>query len=472
MIKLSDNEVNIVKFHYDLLYEGIEKSYNNTELREGAKERNFTVFNPKSDSENSFYSSLLCFIEDITGYTAIITTSFLRDFLYKPKFPKKEDRYFYSKTLHNIPPITAESRFDVLCLFAFGRKYDEWLILNPLPLTPPPHDPLPQEEAVGMGGGAPQFNDEFNRNGLKVKYVNVYGTGEYVFKKENIRCVFDREEVVLPEDLESIRIATELAEIKKAETGTNTYWNSNTAGLKSHIRSETNDEKNLLLHLTFYPSNYYRNLAMGRSLYIKSVFDSAGNLVTVKEKYLDHANWDEVVPILAAAFGVALSVITKDNFLIVAKRADVGVGSWRGNYHCAMNEGLDMRDFVDGEPDLFKTAERGLEEELGIGNNEISDIRFLTFGYDTINYQWGLHGMVQVNLTAQEVMNKASNGKAKDRREYKKLHPIKFNVNEVIRFLIQNTPWTPFCKVCTIFTLIQCFGEDAVDREIASQLKS
>lgn len=338
--------------------------------------------------------------------------------------------------------------------------------------APPPHDPLPQEVVVGMGGGAPQFNDEFNRNGLKVKYVNVYGTGEYVFKKENIRCVFDREEVVLPEDLESIRIATELAEIKKAETGTNTYWNSNTAGLKSHIRSETNDEKNLLLHLTFYPSNYYRNLAMGRSLYIKSVFDSAGNLVTVKEKYLDHASWDEVVPILATAFGVALSVITKDNFLIVAKRADVGVGSWRGNYHCAMNEGLDMRDFVDGEPDLFKTAERGLAEELGIGNNEISDIRFLTFGYDTINYQWGLHGMVQVNLTAQEVMNKASNGKAKDRREYKKLHPIKFNVNEVIRFLIQNTPWTPFCKVCTIFTLIQCFGEDAVDREIASQLKS
>jgi hypothetical protein len=316
----------------------------------------------------------------------------------------------------------------------------------------------------------PQFNNEYNRNGLKAKYINLYGTGNYVFKKENVRCVFDRKEVVLPEDLENIRIGIELTQIELAKKAKKEHWNSDLLGLKSFVRGRTDDEKNLSLNLIFYLSNYYRNLATGGSLSTKVFDDISGNFVTVRQKYLDHAYWEEVVPILAAAFGVALSVITNDNFLLVAKRASTGMGSWRGHYHCAMNEGLNTEDFVDGEPDLFETARRGLKEELGITDNEVLDLRFLTFGYDTINYQWGLHGMVKVNLTAQEVMDNAPS-KSVDRWEYEKLFTIKFNVRDVIRFIIDNDPWTPFCKVCIIYTLIQCFGEEAVDREIDWQLK-
>ena len=74
----------------------------------------------------------------------------------------------------------------------------------------------------------------------------------------------------------------------------------------------------MTLDLWFSPSDYYTYLATVMSLdeYVK---DDLGNCITVRQKYLSNLDWNVVTPYMATGFGVAISIITSDDVLVVAK---------------------------------------------------------------------------------------------------------------------------------------------------------
>src|SRR6266498_5627996 len=111
-------------------------------------------------------------------------------------------------------------------------------------------------------------------------------------------------------------------------------------------------------------------------------------------------------------------------------------------------EGIDANfDAIgSGRLDIGATALRGCREELGV---EVSarDVSILAFGVDMTYYQWNFMGMVEIKLTADEVMAQHALH-AKDRWEGK-VEPVKLDAVSVFERMRQEKIWD--CGLVTAY---------------------
>jgi len=306
---------------------------------------------------------------------------------------------------------------------------------------------------------------EFRIGRITARCVVVDGTGGEEFSSEHITCHYDPEPLTLPDDLAAIKDEIAREQDKAREAGQKYHWNGPWYALENYTRGRTLYEEDLILDLWFRPTDYYSFLATSMSL-DRYVTDDYGNRLTVREKYLKETNWDSVIPFLATSLGISVATITSDELLVIAERSSK-VGAWEGHFNASVNEALSRVADRDekGNPNPCKAAARGATEELNIDLRP-SDIRFLTFGFETIHYQWVLLGMARVNFTAAQIQERRTTG-AKDKWENKTLHYIPFNVQAVVDFVLNHSPWTPFGLVCVLHTLIHEFGRSDVERALA-----
>jgi hypothetical protein len=116
----------------------------------------------------------------------------------------------------------------------------------------------------------------------------------------------------------------------------------------------------------------------------------------------------DVFPGLSNSFGVNLTVETADDQLILTRRS-VKTASGGNLRHISVNEGMALvdRDPKTGLPDPYRTALRGIAEELGVDLEGELDIRkritFHSLVCDVTRYEWALLG--HVNLTQTEWTN-------------------------------------------------------------------
>jgi hypothetical protein len=196
------------------------------------------------------------------------------------------------------------------------------------------------------------------------------------------------------------------------------------------------------------------------------VEEGRGKRVTLRDKYLRDIGWDTVVPFLATSFGIMMTIITSDEYLIVTQRAE-GVSTWAGYFNASVNEGLSRALDQDesGRPDPYHAGARGASEEL---NTEIepSAIRFLSFVSDRERYQWGLLGMTRTKLSSLEIQERASLG-AKDKWENRRIRYVPFDPQSVAEFVMGHSPWQPGGLVCIIHTLIHEFGRERVVKALS-----
>ncbi|MCC3294926.1 hypothetical protein LJ756_09850 [Arthrobacter sp. zg-Y411] len=110
----------------------------------------------------------------------------------------------------------------------------------------------------------------------------------------------------------------------------------------------------------------------------------------------------DVLPGLSHSFGINLTIETADDHLLLTRRSAKTSGG-RNLRHISVNEGMALMDLdpKTGLPDPYRTALRGISEELGIDLENEPDIRNrITFHgliCDVTRYEWALLG--HVNLT-------------------------------------------------------------------------
>ncbi|WP_104166079.1 hypothetical protein [Arthrobacter sp. SX1312] len=116
----------------------------------------------------------------------------------------------------------------------------------------------------------------------------------------------------------------------------------------------------------------------------------------------------DVLPGLSNSFGINLTVETADDQLLLTRRSGKTSGG-RNLRHISVNEGMALvdQDLKNGLPDPYRTALRGIAEELGVDLEGEPDIReritFHSLVCDVTRYEWALLG--HVNLTQTQWTN-------------------------------------------------------------------
>jgi hypothetical protein len=186
-------------------------------------------------------------------------------------------------------------------------------------------------------------------------------------------------------------------------------------------------------------------------------------------KYLKEPNWYEPIPFFSNSFGIALVVVTKDGYCLLTQRSPYQ--AIQANLYSAAAVVESLSRPVDKRtdsfaPDLYRCACRGLFEELGLREHVDflpKDVLFLNFGVNTTNALWALRGMVRVQRTCQEILDKWSKG-VKDKLENQKLYPLPFTPRDYIQFITEHK----MVGESLYYALIHEFGREKVEKMLPS----
>lgn len=259
------------------------------------------------------------------------------------------------------------------------------------------------------------------------------GDGTVAYRLENITTHYLSAAEELPEEFQKRkeRVAQEQQE-RKAQ-GLPFAWNGDIYNLTRFVMGREPIHEEMTLDLWFRPGDYYTFLATNKSL-----DDPA-----IRAKYFAKPNWYEPIPFFSNSFGIALVVVTKDNYCLLTLRSPYQ--AIHANIYSAASVVESLSRPVDKRtdsfaPDLCRCACRGLSEELGLIEQvdfSPKDIVFLNFGVNTVNALWALRGMIRVQRTCQEILDKWSKG-VKDKLENQKLHPLPFTPEDYVQFIIEH----------------------------------
>ena len=285
------------------------------------------------------------------------------------------------------------------------------------------------------------------------------GDGTVEYRLEHITTHYIPSVEQLPEELlkRKEKIAQEQQE-RKAQ-GLPFAWNGDTYNLARFVIGREPVHEEMTLDLWFRPSDYYTFLATNKSL-----DDPA-----IRMKYLNEPNWYEPIPFFSNSFGVALVVITKDDYCLLTQRSPYQ--AIQANLYSAAAVVESLSRPVDKRtdsfaPDLYRCACRGLAEELGLLEQVDffpKDILFLNFGVNTTNALWALRGMVRVQRTCQEILDKWSKG-VKDKLENQKLYPLPFTPGDYIQFITEHK----MVGESLYYALVHEFGREKVEQVLPS----
>jgi len=143
----------------------------------------------------------------------------------------------------------------------------------------------------------------------------------------------------------------------------------------------------------------------------------------------------------ATSLGVQVAVISADGYFIFTRRARHL--SLPGGILCGITEGMNQDDMTRGTPDIFKTAIRGVKEELGIDVKDTHAVHFTTIFSSFITYHLGFIGYIDLrqpvvgptnHLTKEEVMEAFANA-PKDKYETEELVPVKLELEPMRSFI-------------------------------------
>jgi nucleoside phosphorylase len=310
----------------------------------------------------------------------------------------------------------------------------------------------------------------FSFGKIETTELIVDGDGCHVYSPQLIDCRYDPTPIELPLELQEIKNKISDEEKKKEANGESYRWNGNVYALKGYRISRTDNEDQLKLRLEFGPSDYYTYLATNASLDTEYVFDEEINeRVTLRQKYLKNINWSnpslKPVTYFSSTFGLCACLISRDDQMLITRRSEM-VGSWKGLYHMSINEGMqrNIDSGLNNTPDPYKALIRGTNEELGIDITH-EQIKLLTFNVDTVQSAWGLHGFIESNMTMSEILNARRNA-TKDKWEAMELIPLKFEIDEIVKFVFSNQSWSPHGLSCIYHVLVYKFGKDYLESTI------
>lgn len=218
----------------------------------------------------------------------------------------------------------------------------------------------------------------------------------------NVKTQIDKTDVQLPTDLRALRkeIETEL-EVRKRQNIPVPY-NGKRFALKSIRFHRSNDpaETNTC-HLNLKHSDYYNFLATSGSL--SRLVPGTGS--SVRDLYYSNVTPDKIEhDYLFHSLGINLAVVTSDDKLVVTRRSDdltMLPGVLNSSVDEAISRQLDLAE--DRSLDLYYTAYRGLQEELGIKRDDVEELLLTSVGYSMKWCQHGVLGHSVLKINSSEV---------------------------------------------------------------------
>lgn len=251
--------------------------------------------------------------------------------------------------------------------------------------------------------------ETFVLGNLRTSWIMIDGDGQSVYVPETITCLVNDTPLSLPPEVIELRSRIESREVTRKADGLSYQWNGPFYALERFAVGRTIPEECMEVVLTFRPSDYFTFQATVMSLDV-SLGDPL-NSFTLRQRYLEHHASSQPLPFLANGFGINLVILTGDRKLLLSRRED-SVGARPGELDVSVAEGvqplLDRATTYHG-PDLYRTAIRGAQEEVGIELIQ-SEITFLGFGVDMNYYQWQMLGVARISETAERVLNSRRRG--------------------------------------------------------------
>ena len=305
--------------------------------------------------------------------------------------------------------------------------------------------------------------------GIPTSMYLIEGDGFLVIEPQNVRVDIRSTRAELPALVVMARekVAKQLATSRRNEDHSVSSWNSaNMIALTGYHISRTAEREDATVHLKACLNDYATFSATVLRLDEEiDKPDAHGGRVstTLRREFLPTpaAVIESVrrpLPFLANGVGVALLAFTDDDKVLLVHRL-LESRARPGECDVTVVEGIDANfdSGGDGRLDIYATAVRGCREELGV---EVSaaDVSILAFGVDATYYQWNFLGLVDIGLTANEVMAQHAMH-AKDRWEGK-LEPIKLDAVSIFERLRQDKIWDcglvttylALCKKCGVRT--------------------
>ena len=281
---------------------------------------------------------------------------------------------------------------------------------------------------------------EFELGSLKTSFIVVDGDGKFEYTPTTLICRFEDRIIELPPDVAQLREKIGKEEAERKIQGLPYRWNGPLYALERYAVGRTSKDENLELVLTLRPTDHYTFRATVLSL-DTPLRDLSGEY-TLREKYLKDHYPSKPVEFLATGLGINVAVISKDEKVLFAMR-DESVRCRAGELDGSIAEGVDpMQDHAINSPgpDFYRTAARGVEEELGVEISQ-SDIKFLGFGVDMDYYQWNLIGVVYVDKSADEILRDRTRG-TKGKWENRKVFSVHSDPRTVFEFLKDKKIWS------------------------------
>ncbi len=284
------------------------------------------------------------------------------------------------------------------------------------------------------------------------------GDGTVEYRLENITTHYIPSVEELPEEFQRRKEKIAQEQQERKEQGLPFAWNGDIYNLARFVIGREPVHEEMTLDLWFRPSDYYTFLATNKSLDDPSI----------RMKYLKEPNWYEPIPFFSNSFGIALVVVTKDRYCLLTQRSPYQ--AIQANIYSAAAVVESLSRPVDKRtdsfaPNLYRCACRGLSEELGLIEHVDffpKDVLFLNFGVNTTNALWALRGVVRVQRTCQEILDKWSKG-VKDKIENQKLYPLPFTPENYIQFITEHQ----MVGESLYYALVHEFGRENVERVLS-----
>ncbi len=298
-------------------------------------------------------------------------------------------------------------------------------------------------------------NDDgsFRIGNISDSFVVVEGNGVETFAKVATRET-PSSITLPPEALEELERITR--ELENQEDAHFKLYNGDIYSFTNFRISRTETDESGCIDLEFKHSKYYEFLAIDRL-----ARDPAFRLKYFEESIRTRK------PKYCLGFGIALTIITADDKLVVPRRSE-NVSVWKNKYTISANEALSrMLDRNEkGQPDVYFAAQRAAKEELGV-DIPVDAIHFYALGFETVSMQWALLGTVKTDLISQDI-DDSFRTTAKDKFEHAELRFIDFTPEAVVRFIHENAEnMVPGCKAQFLLSLFNHGADIGHVRELA-----
>lgn len=144
---------------------------------------------------------------------------------------------------------------------------------------------------------------------IKTALVILDGNGTEIYSPQNIRTFYDFHPISFTEEIGQVRGRIEKEQTRNELDGKPLQWNGEIYHLAKYVLSRDPIQEQMKLSLWFHPTNYFTVLAKNRCLK-----DS-----TFREKYISD-DWEMPLHSLPIPFGVGLSLLTADGYILFAQR--------------------------------------------------------------------------------------------------------------------------------------------------------